>query len=282
MLLFLDLLIVGFCWLRPLGSWQRAIGWGLFGGVCAQANPAIGFAWGVLSLLLGVRLRSWSRPAIALLCAAVALAPWTIRNYLHFGRFIPVKSNMAYEMYQTECLQPDGLMQNTVFPLHPNSAGSRERAEYRKLGESAFLERKWQQVREAVWADPEDFLDRVALRFLGTTVWYVPFNRTQEARDPLQLWVRRVTYPLPALALLLLVFTSIPQPLTWPKWTVIGAYVLCLLPYILSSYYERYSIPLLSVKVLLVIWGLDRLVGLFLGHLKAPAPHNSEEKLSAV
>jgi hypothetical protein len=39
---------------------------------------------------------------------------------------------------------------------------------------------------------------------------------------------------------------------------VIGVYVLYLLPYIGVSYYERYAVPLLGVKVLLVVWGADR------------------------
>jgi hypothetical protein len=36
-----------------------------------------------------------------------------------------------------------------------------------------------------------------------------------------------------------------------------GAYVFYLCPYIAVSYYERYAVPLLAVKVLLVIWATD-------------------------
>ena len=32
-LLALDLLVAGFCWFRPLSSWQKAISLGLFGGI---------------------------------------------------------------------------------------------------------------------------------------------------------------------------------------------------------------------------------------------------------
>jgi hypothetical protein len=35
---------------------------------------------------------------------------------------------------------------------------------------------------------------------------------------------------------------------------------LYLLPYVAVSYYERYAFPLLAAKVLLVIWGVDRLL----------------------
>jgi hypothetical protein len=41
-----------------------------------------------------------------------------------------------------------------------------------------------------------------------------------------------------------------------------GVYVLYLSPYIAISYYERYAIPLLGVKVLLVVWALDRVLAI--------------------
>jgi len=259
-LLTLDLLIAGFCWLRPLERWPRAAAWGLFGGLCALTSPIVGFAWGIWSLILAVRQRRWSPFAVAVLCAVAALAPWTIRNYLVFGRLIPVKSNLSFELYQSQCLQWDGLLRN--FYTHPSGAAGREGREYRRLGEAAYLERKWQQYQEAVRAHPVGFLNRVSSRALGATLWYVPFNRILEAAQPWLLWTRRLTHPLPFLAMLLLVATSLHKPLSPPQWTVIGVYLLYLLPYIATSYYERYAVPLLAVKVLLVIWAMDRLLTL--------------------
>ncbi len=262
MLLTFDLLIAGFCWCGPLANWQRATCWGVFGGLCALVNPSIGLPWGVLTLALGLRSGSWFRPCVAVLAAILTLMPWTVRNYLVLGRWIPVKANLAYELYQTQCLQDDGLYQSTTSRLHPSARGSRERQAYKALGEVAYLDRKRQQFWEAVWADPEDFLDRVASRFLGATVWYVPFNRTDEARRPWVLWPRRLVHPLPFLALVFLLFTGFREPLRWPQWTAIAVYVLFLLPYIAASYYPRYAVPLVAVKVLLVIWAADRLLSL--------------------
>jgi hypothetical protein len=45
----------------------------------------------------------------------------------------------------------------------------------------------------------------------------------------------------------------------FPLERVIGVYLLYLLPYIAVSYYERYAVPLLGAKVLLVTWAADRL-----------------------
>lgn len=39
-----------------------------------------------------------------------------------------------------------------------------------------------------------------------------------------------------------------------------GAHVVYLMPYVVVSYYERYAAPLLGVKVLLVIRGVDRVI----------------------
>jgi len=256
----LDLLIAGLCWWRPLQGWWRAAGWGYFGGVCALINPIVGFAWGILSVLNAVRQRTWSRLALAGLVCGLTLTPWTLRNYLVFGRMIPIKSNLAYELYQTQCLQNDGLLQFSTFHFHPFGAGRRERQEYEALGEMAFLDRKRQQFWESVQADPVGFLDRVAQRALGATLWYVPFHRESAANRPVVLWISRLTHPLPFLALLVLVFTLLAEPLSRAQWVVIGVYLLYLLPYVGASYYDRYAVPLLGVKVLLVVWAVDRLL----------------------
>jgi len=264
-MLAVDLLIAGLCWCRPLHRWPSAAGWGLFGGLCALINPIVALAWGALSLLLAFRQRAWSRLGIALLAAAIALAPWTIRNYWVFGRLIPVKSNAAYEAYQSQCLQKDGLLHHTTFTSHPYSSASRERREYKALGEIAFLDRKQEQFRQSVAADPLDFLDRAACRFLGATLWYEPFNPIKEAKRPWSLWFSRLTHPLPFAGLLVLLVAGIWQPLHRWQWFVIGVYLLYLLPYAAISYYERYAVPLLGVKMLLVIWAIDRLALLVFG-----------------
>jgi hypothetical protein len=265
-LLCVDLLVAGLYWLRPLRrrppvpAALLCAAWGMFGGLCALVSPVVGFSWGVLSLLAGLRDRAWFRLALVALVAGLTVAPWTVRNYLVFGRLIPMKSNLALEMYQSQCLQADGMLQ--TFQGHPGDAGSPERQEYRTLGEVAYLDRKWEQFRQAVRADPLDFLDRVASRFLGATLWYVPLNRAQEAKQPWVLWFKRLLHPLPFLALVVLASTAAAQGLYRAQGIAIGVYCLLLLPYVAASYYERYAVPLLGVKVLLVIWGADRLLSL--------------------
>ena len=261
-LLALDLVVVGFAWFRPLHRWRGAAGWGLLGGLCALSNPIVGLTWGTGSLVLGWQQRAWGRLALAVAVAGLALAPWTVRNYLVFGRLVPVKSNLAYELYQSQCLQPDGVIQRPTLAQHPGRAGTREAREYEALGESAFLERKGEEFRQAVAANPTNFLDRVAERFVAATLWYVPFDRDREAAHPWAFRASRLTHPLPFLGLLVLVLTATRRPLDRSQWAVIGVYALYLLPYVGVSYYERYVVPLLGVNVLLVTWGAARLLSL--------------------
>lgn len=257
-MLFLDLLLAGLYWLRPLERWPRTVGWGLFGGLCALANPIIGFTWGVLTLALGAHGRAWRRLSVAMMVAALAVTPWMIRNWLVFGRLIPVKTNLAYELYQAQCLQAPGVLQAGT--LHPYFAGSRERQEYRRLGEADYLARKWEQFTDAVWADPLDYLNRVASRFLCATVWYQSSTPAQDAHRSWRNWLNRCLRPLPFLALLTLLFIGTQRPLRAIEWFVIAIYVLCLLPYIAASYYDRYALPLVGVKALLVVWAVERLM----------------------
>jgi hypothetical protein len=261
-LLALDVVIGGLCWLRPLQSGKSAAGWGLLGGLCALISPVVAFAWGMSTVMLAFPQRAWSRLGIAVLIAGVMLMPWTIRNYRVFGRLIPVKSNAAYELYQSQCLQRDGLIRRSTFIHHPYSPATREHQEYKQLGEIDFLDRKREQFCQSVLADPLDFLDRAASRLLGATLWYEPFDPKKESKHPWSLWFSRLTHPLPFVGLLVLLFTSIWRPLHPWQRIVIGTYLYYVLPYAAMSYYERYGLPLLGAKVLLVIWGADRLMSL--------------------
>lgn len=257
-LLGLDIVIAGFAWCKPLQGWKSAICWGLAGGGCAMISPIVALTWGVLTIALMVREFAWVPFGIAMLLAAVTLTPWTIRNYLAFGRLIPVKSNAAYELWQSQCVQKDGLLHH--FNGHPYVGPGRERQLYKNLGEMKLIDQKRELFWASVQADPLDFADRVAARLLGATLWYEPFDLTDKARRPYVLWLSRALHPLPFVALLFLALTAVFRRLHWVQWMVMGAYVLYIGPYIAVSYYERYAMPLLAVKVLLVIWAADRLL----------------------
>jgi hypothetical protein len=255
-LLVLDLVIAGFCWWTPLRNGKRAVVWGVLGGVCALSNPIVGLAWGLGSLLLGWRQRAWSRLSLALALAGLTVAPWLVRNALVFGRLIPVKSNLAYELWQSQCLGPSGVLHG--FPGHPMAADNVERRDHARLGEIAYLDRKGELFRRAVQEDPLDFLERAGNRFLAATLVYTPFNRRDNERYPWRVGWTQVVYPLPFLGLILLLATAWWRPLVAAQWIVIGVYLAYLLPYVLISYYDRYKFPLIGAEAALLVWGIGR------------------------
>jgi hypothetical protein len=147
------------------------------------------------------------------------------------------------------------VLHDPIWSSHPNAGNNAALDEYVRLGEMAFMDRKWEQFRQAVKADPADFLQRVWNRFLEATLVYVPFNTADESRRPDQIWYARLVYPLPFVCLVALLATAPWSPLSREQWIVIGVYFAYLGPYIVVSYYDRYKFPVLGLEVLAVVWG---------------------------
>lgn len=180
-LLALDLVIAGMVWMRPFeSSRKRAALWGICGGLFALTGPIVGFTWAVLALGTGLRQGRRGQLAIAVLMSILTISPWVIRNYLIFGRLIPVKSNLAYELYQSQCLQAGGVLGGNIFGSHPYAADNEERWHYRQVGEMQYLDEKWKLFAESVEANPMDFVERVANRFFAARLEYVPFSPGEE------------------------------------------------------------------------------------------------------
>jgi 4-amino-4-deoxy-L-arabinose transferase-like glycosyltransferase len=59
----------------------------------------IGLGVWILRPRLGAR--ALAAPAVVLLCAALTIAPWTLRNLVEFGRFIPVTSSTGFALAGT-------------------------------------------------------------------------------------------------------------------------------------------------------------------------------------
>lgn len=79
---------------------------GLFLGLAALTrNPGPALAIPLIVGLWVLRPRlSWkaaAAPALALLCAVLTIAPWTIRNAVEFGRFIPLTSGTGFALAGT-------------------------------------------------------------------------------------------------------------------------------------------------------------------------------------
>ncbi|NLW94281.1 MAG: glycosyltransferase family 39 protein [Chlamydiae bacterium] len=109
-------------------------------GACAAAGALLGLACLTRSVAAGfipvaaawLCLRAgWRRGALLLLVAAAALAPWTARNALRYGRFVPLDTYGGY---------------NFLFGNNPAATGRQEPSMLPELGETVW--RKWRIEEE--------------------------------------------------------------------------------------------------------------------------------------
>jgi hypothetical protein len=131
-----------------LAETEKWLEWGAYGvlwGLTLMTNPALGT---LLPFLLGwVALRGrgenrarWKRAGLALGLAILCCVPWTIRNYVAFHRFIPVRSNLSFELW---------LGNNDIFDEHARGGRksitrTEEARRYAQLGETGYMAEKWE------------------------------------------------------------------------------------------------------------------------------------------
>ena len=108
------------------------------------------------------------RMLLALAGLCLMLVPWTIRNYVQLGRFVPIRDNFGLELWLGN--RPG--MQGTVdyhgdFPDHDPSS-------YARLGELRFMDAKFQEAKEFIASDPISFFARCLRR--SVEFWYIPYS----------------------------------------------------------------------------------------------------------
>jgi 4-amino-4-deoxy-L-arabinose transferase-like glycosyltransferase len=168
-------------------SVRKWCGYGLLWGFALMTNPSLG---SLLPVLLGWaayrasrqgRLRL-SRPLLACGIALLCCVPWTVRNYLAFHRFIPLRSNFPFELWLGNNEQFDEKSQ--VVP-----AADPERAEIRsyiRMGETAFMQDKWKKATAFISSHPKLELILYGRRFVATwTGLEEPIAGFRDAESPL-------------------------------------------------------------------------------------------------
>ena len=132
------------------------VAWGLctLGKAVSWFAPFLLLGLGLLPGRLRVSLRGKEAAAL-LFCFAAAVAPWTMRNYIHFQRFIPVND------------QGYGLLEWNV--MHAGAQGERLVGELREKGVPLEERREalWNHVRENYRTFLGDRVVRSAVRFVA-------------------------------------------------------------------------------------------------------------------
>jgi prepilin-type N-terminal cleavage/methylation domain-containing protein/prepilin-type processing-associated H-X9-DG protein len=249
-------------------QWKGLVLWGVFGGLVALSSPIVGFTWAMVTTIVFFKRHSHCHPtrraasirtmsviAIPALVSILVTLPWTIRNRVVLGKWIPVKSNVVYELWQSQVLDDDGVLDTASAWQHPWGSDGPQRREYVASGELKFVSDRWPPTRNSIRANPLGFAKRVFNRWLAACIWFQPLERNDEQHVD-SLVLRRIVHPLPFLSLLLIVFWR-QKPLE-PSVLITGLiYTFYLLPYVLVSYYDRYAAPVFFCKAMLVLFAID-------------------------
>ncbi|WP_235034196.1 DUF1559 family PulG-like putative transporter [Roseiconus lacunae] len=278
---WLILLVIMLLWLglqrfadAPRGNSNEAYTWGFCGGAAALCSPVVGAAWAISTVIQWLVLPQWrweptqserskvfKRGVLSLVAAAavsvLVVSPWMIRNRIVLGKWIPVKSNSTYEIWQSQVLDDDGVLDETSAYQHPWGKNGLQRKEYVQKGEIEFIGSRGEPTWHSILADPLDFVRRVSRRFVAATLYFQPMTDHAEQMK-VTLGFIRSYYPFPLLAFLILVFFG-KGPFDRAEIATCCLYVTALLPYILISFYSRYSAPLVMMKMLLILHAVHAL-----------------------
>jgi 4-amino-4-deoxy-L-arabinose transferase-like glycosyltransferase len=150
--------------------------WAALWAFAALTSPALVAALPALGLWIAYRHHRTQRPwflqatAAALLFFAL-IAPWTIRNYQQFHRFIPLRDNFWLEVHvgnngDTRLPCPDA--------VHPSNS-DRERQQWSSLGELPYMDAKKVEAKAWLRAHPREFLVLTLRRilFVWTGYWSI-------------------------------------------------------------------------------------------------------------
>ena len=153
---------------RPFGAiaW---LGFGLWLGGLALLNPGLTFAYPLLVLWPLTRLHGWRSwrvirgVSLVLLGWAVAIAPWTVRNWVQLGKLAYIRTGLPLELWLGVCPEADpggASVYPSQFPLR-NPEVQRHVA---TVGEAAFITESGQKASEGIRRDPLRFARLTALR----------------------------------------------------------------------------------------------------------------------
>ncbi len=275
--LWLLLLVINVVWIGATKFWNvsrgwRSITWGGLGGFAALCSPAVAASWAFLTIAIsfrskplafGQRLDSlpidsdaliFSRRmqalAISALVSIVVVAPWMLRNYMAFEKWIPIKSNSGFEIWQAQCKDDDGVLDRMLTADHPYASNGVERKRYLQLGEASYLTEKTRVGWSCIASDPVGYLIRCGHRCMAAFFWYYPYSDASASRV-WPLWIKRAVFPLALISLIAMLIWSKDLELEFTSAATIVLIVL--LPYVLVSYGDRYAAPLLPLKCVLIL-----------------------------
>ncbi len=199
LLLLLTAMLAYVFWQSLRTGWRPFLRWWIALAVLTPlANPSL-----VLCLLVAVswvaaegwpaKARLWPLLAsarfllLAVLCGLTfSTGAWTVRNLMVLHRWIPAKSNLGFEAYLAQVETYRGVLSYKIFlARHPYAPGPVQE-EFKQLGEIRFVEKYGALARQAIAADPGDYLRRVGYRLWNAFIFTLPGHDAVAAAGHLQ------------------------------------------------------------------------------------------------
>jgi len=253
---------------------RRLRDWCLYGflwGIALLTNPAIATLCPVLLAWAAYRNRdsasAWFvRPALAAGITVLCCVPWTIRNYVQFHQFIPLRSNFAFELYignnenydEQHRFRPGAITQD------------REILRYLHMGETAFMEEEKRKAIAFIEGHPRIEMWLIMQRFVD--FWTGTATPLAAFRQADSLWLRLILLcndaaPLGAV-LGIAVLLATKNSYAWP---VAGIPLLFPLLYYVTHTSLRYRHPIDPLVVLLAAIGMHGIWQGFTGRIRKSA-----------
>lgn len=186
--LFLTLALLATVRLTPATRPRTWILYGVLWGLNGLANPANLAVLPFLALWLVYRFRRqgwrwmWSGVLSAVIFVAV-IAPWFVRNYRTFGRFMPFRDNFWYEFWAGNTGDTSDLVPDWAHP----SNGEAEMRKFRDLGELRYFDSKKPLVQDFVRQHPATFLYLTGKKIVFTWTGFWSLNPTYLAGEPFEI-----------------------------------------------------------------------------------------------
>ena len=155
--------------LAESSRWSDWMLYGALWGCALMTNPALGstlpilLGWAAYRRMCDVNL-SATRPLVALGIAILCCVPWTVRNYIAFHKFVPLRSNFPLELWlgNNDNFDED----SQIVP--PSDPTREEIRRYIRMGETAFMAEKWRTATTFVRTHPRLEAILWARRFVAT------------------------------------------------------------------------------------------------------------------
>ncbi len=233
---------------------------GFFVGIALLTHPSVGIAATVVFLLFAnLKHRQVGYFLIPIL---LVLLPWLVYCRLRMGGWVPVKSNAGFELWQSQVLDDDGLLDMNTMRLHPmTSRHSTSTQLILENGELNFVRARRSEAIDHIVNNPGDYVSRCVTRLIACHVWPKPFDEIS-VWNAWQTWgggMIRICSLISCLAVLLHL-NYVPTRLFWIGLTM------CLLtsaPYMLISHMDRYTVAWLPSQLIIISEGVRCMVQSF-------------------